>query len=183
MNVIFTPAEAAAFVRIPTKRVYKELEYAVITPNANPPRLTFAALVYLKALKEVDFSFSVDFRTLLYQRLVDAIAHNTKQIEVARYFVLQLDAILLELSELVSHFNMWKDNLVSNPDIMGGEIVFPNTRLTVRHIGTMFDRGESIEVIREDYPYLSEEDIEFSRIHVIAYPVIGRPKKDEVSSS
>jgi uncharacterized protein (DUF433 family) len=182
MNVIFTPAEAAALVQIPARRVYKELEYAVITPNANPPRLTFAALVYLKALREVDFTFSVDFRTLLYKRLVDAIAHNTKQIEIARYFILQLDAISSELSELVSRFNLWKDNLVSDFDIMGGETVFPNSRLTVRHVGTMFERGESIEVIREDYPYLSEEDIEFSRIYVIAYPVIGRPKKDEVSS-
>ena len=29
------------------------------------------------------FTFSVDFRTILYQRLVDAIAHNTKQIDIA----------------------------------------------------------------------------------------------------
>jgi len=180
MNVVFTPTEAAAIVQIPAKRVYKELEYAVIAPNTNPPRLTFADLVYLKALREVDFTFSVDFRTLLYKRLVDAIAHNTTQIEIARYFILQLDAISKELSELITRFNTWKDNLVSHPDIMGGEIVFPNSRLTVRRIGTMLERGESKEVIKEDYPYLSEEDIEFAFRYVTAYPVIGRPKKDEV---
>jgi uncharacterized protein (DUF433 family) len=182
MDVLFTPAEAAALVRVPAKRVYKELEYAVIAPNTNPPRLTFAALVYLRALREVDFTFSVDFRTCLYQRLVNAIAHNIKQLEIARYFILQLDAISLELSELINRFELWKDNLISTPDIMGGETVFPNSRLTVRRVGTMLDRGESIEVIQEDYPYLSEEDIEFAHIYVTAYPMIGRPKKDEVSS-
>jgi len=169
------------FARIPTRRVYKELEHAVIVPNTNPPRLNFAALVYLKALSEVDFRFAVDFRTLLYHRLVDAIAHNNKQLEIARYLILQLDLISSELSELVSRFNAWKNNLVYNPDIMGGEVVFPNTRLTVRHVGTILERGESVEVIREDYPYLSDEDIEFSRIYVTAYPNIGRPKRDEIS--
>ncbi|TWH40675.1 hypothetical protein [Dulcicalothrix desertica] len=42
MNVVFTPTEAAALVKIPAKRVYKEIEHAVITSNANPPRLPFA---------------------------------------------------------------------------------------------------------------------------------------------
>jgi uncharacterized protein (DUF433 family) len=177
MNVVFTPNEAAALVQIPAKRVYKELEYEVITSTVNPPRLTFAALVYLKALREVDFTFPVDFRTLLYGRLVDAIAHKTSTVEVARYFVLQLDAISKELSELITRFKQWKDTLVVNPAIMGGETVFPNTRLTVRHIGNMLERGESKEVIQEDYPYLSDEDIEFALLYVRAYPVIGRPKK------
>lgn len=177
MNVVFTPTEAAAFVQVPAKRVYKELEYLVITSNANPPRLTFAALVYLKALREVDFTFSVDFRILLYSRLVDALAHKSTQLEIARYFVLQLDAISSELSQLVTRFNQWKDSLVSNPDIMAGETVFPSSRLTVRHIGAMLDRGESKEVIREDYPYLSDEDMEFALLYVRAYPVVGRPKQ------
>jgi uncharacterized protein (DUF433 family) len=53
---------------------------------------------------------------------------------------------------------------------MGGETVFPNSRLTVRRIGSMLERGESSEVIREDYPYLSQEDLEFAQIYVRAYP-------------
>jgi uncharacterized protein (DUF433 family) len=179
MNVVFTPTEAAALVQVPAKRVYKEIEYAVITSNANPPRLPFAALVYLKALREVDFTFSVDFRTLLYNRLVDAMTHRTTQVEIARYFILQLDAISNELSELIARFNRWKNSLGINPAIMGGETVFPGSRLTVRHIGMMLERGELKEVIQEDYPYLSDEDLEFALLYVRAYPVIGRPRKNE----
>lgn len=80
---------------------------------------------------------------------------------------------------MISRFNQWKDTLVANPAIMGGETVFPNSRLTVRHVGTMLKRGESKEVIREDYPYLSEEDMEFALLYVIAYPSIGRPKNSD----
>ena len=123
MNNIFTPTEAAAIVQIPTKRVYKELEYAIV-PSSNPPRLPFEALVYLRALKEVDFTFSVDFRTVLYKRLVDAIAHNSSSLEIARYFILQLDAISNELLELINRFNRWKEGLVTNQAIMGGKQYF-----------------------------------------------------------
>ncbi|MEL6463144.1 MAG: DUF433 domain-containing protein [Cyanobacteria bacterium J06641_2] len=92
-------------------------------------------------------------------------------------YLLQLDAISNELSELINRFNDWKKSLVTNPAIMGGETVFPSSRLTVRHIGTMLERGESKEVIREDYPYLSEQDMDFALIYTRAYPVIGRPKR------
>ena len=35
---------------------------------------------------------------------------------------------------------------------MGGQTVFPNSRLSVHHIGKIIDRGESLQVIQEDYP-------------------------------
>ncbi len=81
--------------------------------------------------------------------------------------------------ELIEQFNQWKENLVKNPNIMGGEAVFPNSRLTVRHVGSMLELGESPSVIREDYPYLTEEDIQFSRLYVRAYPSIGQPKESD----
>lgn len=77
METIFTPSEAAAFVQLPAKQVYSELEYRVIPSVPNSPSLSFAALIYLRALKEVNFTFSVDYRSLLYQllyqRLVEAL--------------------------------------------------------------------------------------------------------------
>jgi uncharacterized protein (DUF433 family) len=60
---------------------------------------------------------------------------------------------------------------------MDGQIVFPNSRLSVQHIGKIIERGELIQVIQEDYPYLSELDLKFAPLYVKAYPVIGRPKK------
>jgi uncharacterized protein (DUF433 family) len=177
MATIFTPSEAAAFVQLPAKRVYKELEYRVITSASYPPRLPFSALIYLRALKEINFTFSVDERIELYRRLVEALEQSLPSLEIAKFFILQLDSIQSELSDLIMRFNAWKQHLVASPDIMGGETVFPGTRLTVRHVGAMLERGESPDVIREDYPYLSSEDIEFASLYVRAYPSVGRPKK------
>ncbi|WP_448269873.1 DUF433 domain-containing protein [Nostoc sp. DSM 114159] len=172
----FTPTEAAAFVELPTKKIYKEVEYRIL-PEYNPPRLNFAALVYLRLIKEIDF-ITVDFRSSLYQSLVRALEEKLPTIEIARFVKIEVESIAKEVLEFIKRFQAWKENLVSDPNIMGGETVFPNSRLTVRHIGSMLDRGESLEVIHEDYPYLTEEDIKFAQVYVKAYPSVGRPKKN-----
>jgi uncharacterized protein (DUF433 family) len=64
------------------------------------------------------------------------------------------------LAEL--EFNQWKSGLVTDVKIMGGETVFPHSRLTVRRIGLLLQNGESIDEIKEDYPYLSDDDLKFS---------------------
>ena len=177
MEAIFTPNEAAAFAYLPPMRVYKEIEYKVIQPVNNAPRLSFAALIYLRALKEINFEFSVQYRTSLYQSLVKAIEEKASTVEFAKFFVLQLNSISQELSELISQFKEWKSHLVTDPNIMGGQTVFPNSRLSVHHIGKIIDRGESLQLIQEDYPYLSELDLKFAPLYAKAYPVMGRPKK------
>ncbi|NES21149.1 MAG: DUF433 domain-containing protein [Symploca sp. SIO3E6] len=177
MEAIFTPNEAAAFVYLSPKRVYKEIEYQVIQPVSDLPRLSFAALVYLRALKEINFEFSVPYRTALYQLLVKAIEESASTVEFANFFVLKLNSINQELSELISQFNEWKGSLVTDPKTMGGQTVFPNSRLSVHHIGQIIDRGESIQVIQEDYPYLSKLDLKFAPLYTKAYPVMGRTKQ------
>jgi uncharacterized protein (DUF433 family) len=177
MEAIFTPTEAAAFAYLPPKRVYKELEYKVIQPASDAPRLSFAALIYLRLLKEINFEFSVNFRMNLYQRLVEAIDNHASNLEIAKFFIVQIDGITQELSDLISQFYEWKSQLVTDPNIMAGETVFPNSRLSVRRIGSMLERGESPIAIEEDYPYLSSADLKFAPLYVKAYPVAGRPKK------
>lgn len=83
----------------------------------------------------------------------------------------------LQISELVTQFYDWKDNLVINDNILGGEAVFPHSRLSVCRIGGMLAKGESYEVILEDYPYLNHKDLKFAEIYVKAYPMVERPKQ------
>lgn len=179
-DIIFTPNEAAAFVQLPTKRIYKELEFKVLMPVSSSTQIPFAALIYLQALKDVNFEFSIEYRTLLYKRLVEALEQSLPTLGIGTYFELKLNLIKTELLELIERFETWKNGLVSDPDIMGGETVFPGSRLTVRHVGGMLERGELPSIILEDYPYLSQEDIKFAPIYVKAYPNVGRPKKHEV---
>ncbi|WP_330203412.1 DUF433 domain-containing protein [Cyanobacterium sp. Dongsha4] len=180
MEMIFTPNEVAALLKLPPKRVYKELEYQIIPSTSYAPRLTFPALIYLFLLKEINFEFSIPFRVSLYQRLVKAWEEKATFFEVAKFLVLQLDQVNEELSGLIKQFNNWKSELITDTNILGGETVFPQSRLSVRRIGNLLNRGETLENILEDYPFLSQEDLKFAQLFVNAYPLQGRPKKDEV---
>jgi uncharacterized protein (DUF433 family) len=181
MPKIFTPNEAAALIEISPKRIYKEIEYRIIhsdTPNHN--QLSFGTLVYLRALKEINFDFSVSYRIHLHEALQTAWKQQVATLEFGRFFTLKVGDIGQELQTLIDRFEAWKARLVSNPGILGGEVTFPDARLSVQRIGGSLERGETLAVLREDYPYLTDEDFNFARIYVKAYPIQGRPKVDEV---
>jgi uncharacterized protein (DUF433 family) len=181
MDKIFTPNEAAALIEISPKRIYKEIEHHIIHSDApNHNQLSFATLVYLRALKEINFDFSVNYRTHLHQALQIAWKQQLATLEFGRFFTLNVGEIGQELQILIDRFEAWKARLVRNPNILGGEIVFPDSRLSVQRIGGSLERGETLEVLREDYPYLTDDDLNFARIYVKAYPIQGRPKVDEV---
>ena len=76
---------------------------------------------------------------------------------------------------------MWRrGEVVTRDDILGGEPVFPGSRLAIRHIGQMVLRGAAVKEILEDYPYLDEQDIEFAKQFVAEYPRVGHPRVREV---
>ena len=181
MSKIFTPNEAAALIEISPKRIYKEIEHRIIPAGIpNRDRLSFATLVYLRALKEINFDLSVSYRTHLHQALQTAWEQQASTLEFGKFFTLKVSEIGQELQTLIDRFEGWKARLVSNPHILGGEVTFPDSRLSVQRIGGCLARGETLEVLREDYPYLTDEDLDFAQIYVKAYPIQGRPKLDEV---
>lgn len=69
---------------------------------------------------------------------------------------------------MIDRFETWKAKLINNPNILGGETVFPGSRLSVQRIGSSLERGETLEVLREDYPYLTDEDFDFAQVFVKA---------------
>jgi uncharacterized protein (DUF433 family) len=181
MTKIFTPNEAAALIEISPKRIYKEIEYRIIpATTSSRDRLSFGTLVYLRALKEINFDFSVGYRIQLYELLQTAWEQQVSTLEFGKFFTLKVSEIGQELQTLIDRFEAWKARLTIDPEILGGETVFPASRLSVQRIGSCLERGEALEVLREDYPYLTDEDFNFARIYVKAYPIKGRPKVDEV---
>lgn len=70
----------------------------------------------------------------------------------------------------MTDFEEWRSTLVTREDILGGEPVFPKSRLAVRHVGEMARRGASVDEIVADYPYLSRRDVEFARRFVAERP-------------
>lgn len=47
--------------------------------------------------------------------------------------------------------------------MLSGEPVFEGTRISVRHVGELARKGVSVSILLEDFPRLSEPDIELAR--------------------
>lgn len=172
-----TPAAVAALFGLPERQVRKEAEHGIVA-SGRPPRVDFASLVYLRVLSLLGLDIGVDDRRQL-QKLLSLVAQQDPVPETVEWLpvlTLKIGPVVREVTARVDAFEHWKAKLVTSPEILGGEPVFPSSRLAVRHIGALIENGESVEAIREDYPYLSEEDVHFAHVYTRAYPKIGRPR-------
>jgi uncharacterized protein (DUF433 family) len=174
----FAPAEVAALLDLPERQVRKEVEHGLFG-TASPPRLSFAALVYLEVLRLIGLDLGVDDRKRLLGKIAHALTSERKPdvVDLTSVLSLRLGAVVDDVEARVGAFEHWRQKLVSNPKILGGEPVFPRSRLAVRQVGGMVERGESIATILADYPYLTEQDVKFAHIYARAYPRPGRPRE------
>jgi uncharacterized protein (DUF433 family) len=170
--------EVVALFNLDERRVRKEVEHGVLDASS-PPRFDLSAVVYLLTLAKIGFEVSVvEDRKRLYATIIRGLTKlNTPTIELSPIVELKLGQVLREVTARIERFEAWKQKLVTSDRVLGGEPVFPNSRLSVRHVGGMLLRGASIDEVREDYPYLSSEDLEFASLYARAYPPIGRPRE------
>ena len=170
-----TAAEVAALTGLDERTVRKDVEHGIFGA-ANPPRFSFPVVVYFRALVLLGLQLGTKDRKWLYRVIVDGLAARRSTIEIGSVAELKLGSVKKQVEERLDRFTAWKHRLVNDDHILGGEPVFPGRRLAVRQIGAMLVRGASPEDIREDYPYLTDEDIDFAKLFAIAYPRVGRPR-------
>lgn len=170
-----TTAEAAAFTGLDEKSIRKDVEQGVVDAGS-PPRFADNVLVYFHARALFAFALSAEDRRRLFAVVADAVERHIAKVELGRGWVLEVDRIARDVLGRVERFQHWKASLVRSDDILAGEPVFQDSRLSVRHVGEMLNRGGDVSEIREDYPYLSDEDVEFATLFAAAYPRVGRPR-------
>jgi uncharacterized protein (DUF433 family) len=97
------------------------------------------------------------------------------------YLFIDIAKVVEDLAPRVDLYAAGLTHIEKKEGVLGGEVVFKNTRLSVNHIGKMREGGEAIADIIEDYPYLRQDDIEFARLYFKAHPMLGRPPRREES--
>jgi uncharacterized protein (DUF433 family) len=174
-----TTTEAAALTGLDERTVRKDVEHGILNAGS-PPRFAEVALVYLRACASFTFHLNAQDRRRLYAVIADALERRLAHLDLGPGWSLDVATIAADLRQRVAEFEAWRETIVTRDDILGGEPVFPGSRLAVRHIGEMLARGADPAEVREDYPYLSERDIEFARLFAVAYPRVGRPRAQAV---
>jgi uncharacterized protein (DUF433 family) len=137
--------------------------------------------VYLYTIDRLLFDLGVDDRKKLYRLIAEASgeAKRPKSVELGEHVEVKLATAVEAVEDRIERFEKWKRKLVTRDEILGGETEFPNSRIAVRQIGEMAHRGASVKEIIEDYP-LDEQDVEFAKQYVTAYPRKGRPRLRQV---
>jgi uncharacterized protein (DUF433 family) len=177
MEPQLTTNEVVALFELDERRVRKEVEHGVLGPSS-PPRFDLTDIVYLLIVAQIGFENTVvEDRKRLYAKVIRAITGKEPTLSLSSITEIKLHDTVCGVSERMRRFGAWKNKLVTDDRILAGEPVFPGTRLAVRQIGGMMQRGAPAVEIREDYPYLTDEDLEFARMFARAYPPLGRPRE------
>jgi uncharacterized protein (DUF433 family) len=171
-----TAAEVAALSGLDEGRVRKEVEYGIF----RSPSFTFADLVYFAVLAVIGVTLGVDDRRKLYGVVAVAMGARLRPAtaEMGPVLEVKLDRVARDVEGKLTRFEAWKKKrVVTDEGILGGEPTFPKSRLAVRQVGGMLLRGAAAAEVREEYPYLNDDDIEFAPVFVRAYPRMGRPRE------
>ena len=64
----------------------------------------------------------------------------------------------------------------SDPDILGGTVVFVGTRVPVHVIAEQLAQGASEAELLEDYPRLTAEMIRLASVYAAAWPLDRQPR-------
>ena len=184
---LFTPTEAAALTGVGVKVVRKEIERRVIRPKRLRRRahrqvgLELADLLYLRVLAGLDLELPARARARIRSVIQGqwSPGEPQKELVVSGSLTLKVEEAAAQVIDLLRRFAAWRDSLPRTPEILGGPPVFPGSRLAVSHIGGMLEHGEPPAAIQEDYPFLTDEDLELARVYARAYPHVGRPKARE----
>jgi uncharacterized protein (DUF433 family) len=97
-------------------------------------------------------------------------------LEIDDYVVIDFKKVFEDLSPRVDLYAKGLRRIEEKDSVLSGKAVFKGSRLSVTHVGKMFERGESLANILEDYPYLTEDDVRFAALYHRAHPPLGRPR-------
>lgn len=102
-------------------------------------------------------------------------------VDIDNFVSIELGKACKEVKPRVSLYVEGLERVEENDSILGGAAVFNGSRISVLHIGKMADRGVNVAEILEDYPTLTDGDVEFAKLYYRAHPPVGRPRSDGVA--
>ncbi len=179
-NPLFTPAEAAVLTRLSVKAVNNAIDKKTV--SAVPGRregqavrlLDLRGLMSLSLERRLADRFVPELRREIFHALGSA-SRDTVTLE-GGFLKLDLREPRRELAISLRELRRARQLVTHNPEIMGGDPVFRNTRVPVHLIAGLVGQGSGEANLLEAYPRLTDEMIRLAPIYAAAYPLRGRPR-------
>lgn len=187
----FSLKEAALLADVSEKAVRHELARKIATPErrrvgkAIRRRLDERDVLYLNLIGALPVALGVEDRRDLYALIANRLMERGRwrragdRLRLIGPVPVEIDLADLRrrLADRLHLYRRGRKRIVARSEVLGGEPVFAGTRLPVRHIGLLAQKGASVAEILEDYPALCEDDVAFARLFVELRRDPGRPRK------
>ncbi len=110
----------------------------------------------------------------LFQRYQENL--QASELRVSPVVVLDIATTRSAIAERAARLERAKSNVVSDPEVIGGEPVIRNTRIPVYDVAASVAKGLPSSRIRAAYSLLDDQAIEDAAIYAAAFPPRGRPR-------
>jgi uncharacterized protein (DUF433 family) len=177
-ETLFTPTEAAVLTGLPLKAVNNAIDKKTISavPGEEGGRLLDArALVSLSLEHRLSDRIAPELR----RQVFDALAESPRNVVSLEGGLVKIDLRepRRELAASMRDLRRARRLAVSDPEILGGDPVFRDTRVPVHLIAELVAQGSKPAELIESYPRLTAEMIRLAPVYAAAYPLRGRPRK------
>lgn len=179
-NSLFTPTEAAVLTRLTVKAVNNAIDRKAVSAISGNRAGYVTRLLDLRALMSLTLErrLADRFAPALRREVFDALAgasRNTVLVE-GGFLKIDLREPRRELATSLRTLRRARRLVCCDPDVLGGEPVFRDTRIQVHLIATLLRQGSTEAELLAGYPRLTAEMIRIAPIYADAYPLRGRPR-------
>ena len=108
--------------------------------------------------------------------LASAGAETTWHVQPLDCVDVNLAGFVRQAMERFHVLQLVNDAIDSTPDIMQGAAVFKGSRVPVGLVLGFLRQGDTLEALKQDYPFLTPELIELARVYEALHPQRGRPR-------
>lgn len=178
-DTLFTPAEAAVLTGLTLKAVNNAIDKNTVSAVAGEERgrlLDARALVSLSIERRLSTGIATpELRRKVFDALVEA-PRNTVSVE-GGLIKIDLREPRRALAASLRDLRRARRMVISDPEILGGDPVFRDTRVPVHLVAELSAQGSKPAELIESYPRLNAEMIRLAPIYAAAYPLRGRPRR------
>jgi uncharacterized protein (DUF433 family) len=185
----FTPAEAGVVTGLGRKAIDNAIDKKVVPgiamPSVDPAdpdgtrrqrrRISRTDLLWIYVYSRAGGAIPAGARGRLYQRF--AANAGVKEFRVSDLVIIDIAAARREVEARESALDRAKAQILSDPNVIGGEPVFKGTRVPVYDVAASLDKGISRKRILAAYPVLDENALDHALLYAEAFPPRGRPRE------
>jgi len=177
---LFTATEAAVLTRLPVKAVNNAIDKKTVSTVSGQRAGHAIRLLDLRGLMSLTLErrladrFAPELRRAVFNALATG-PRNRVSVE-GGFLTIDLREPRRELAASLRTLRRVRALVTNDPDILGGDPVFRDTRVPVHLIATLLEQGSTDADLLESYPRLTGEMVKLAPIYATAYPLRGRPR-------